>query len=169
MAATAMFGNHWHRQTNLFKFCCFTFFKTFLSLSYYSFHAINFLLILVPCTVHALTWNFMLSWQWLWRNNKLSSGTWKPVFGHYLPFRSNTLKIFLSSASYHLNHNESEFQNTLRNTYAKITYASTYTNTYSLILQTLALSYQISDRRSGDTQQTQTALASLGILITSGH
>jgi len=43
------------------------------------------------------------------------------------------------------------------------------TQTRSLILQTLALSYQISDRRSGDTQQTQTALASPSILITSGH
>jgi len=78
-------------------------------------------------------------------NNKLSSGTWQRVFRHYLPFWSNILKIFLSSVSYHLDHNESEFQNTFSNTYAKITYVSTYTNTYSLILQTLALSYQISD------------------------
>jgi len=109
----------------------FTFFKTFLRLSYYSFHALTFLLILVPFyAVMALTM----------KNNELSSGTWQHVFRHYLPFQSNILKISLSSVTYHLDHIESEFQNTFSNTYAKITYASTYTNTYSLILQTLALS-----------------------------
>jgi hypothetical protein len=30
-------------------------------------HAIPFLLILLSCEVHALTWNFVLSWHWLCR------------------------------------------------------------------------------------------------------
>jgi hypothetical protein len=89
-----------------------------------------FLLILVPCEVHALTRNFVVMALTV-KNDKISSGTCQHEFRHYLPFQSNLLNIILSSVSYHSDHTESEFQNTYSNTHTQITDASTYTNTYS--------------------------------------